>query len=521
MALGETGISITAVRNESQQGSKNYVSGLNTSSLVNPYSFWSPRGTIFDSTNGYLLTNVTDPAPFNIGDFRRYYHAAAAPNIELPSTSYTASAGQTAIGVVVFYNNNEFNFRRADPTGQIARIGMTFFNSLSDAQNFPTTGTGRLEMFDGNGNTINENVPPYRPRYGHFQDIRYPSSSPAPAIRGYQIDPPLTGHSVTQTQCPDSIQRLNVPTWYLTTGGTTTAFSNQTSFRVSDLSTGFQTKYVRVDFYSATDTTHTGIRGKLANNIFSFTINKQSDPAVMVIPYSVDPLPSGWTTVFVSSNYTYNNQTAYELFYGGNTTGSSTISFKIKVRGISGITNDYVYGRLSLQYYDKLNNGGTWVPVTGYQDVEFQKATWGPNATAILQDGSYSLTVTHNLPSGNTWASGVTHEYRVSFCAVSFTIPQTTPCSPTTTTTTTTTTIVRYSYQMYGCSSGSEITVVLANGLNVGSTYSLSDPSGTLEVACYTAVAYNGTTTEPVTLGWEGTIYPIGGDCTSSDCIQA
>jgi hypothetical protein len=364
MPLLDTGISITAVRNESQQGNRNYISGLTTSSLVNPYSFWSPRGTYFDPGNGYLLTLQTDQSPYQIGDFRRYNHAAVAPSIAAtPNTDYALDPGSDGTFVPAYYNNNEFNFKRADSSSEIVKVGLRYFTTLTDAQN----NTNPVQLVGGS--------------FTVFENLSFTNRTIRvdPTLGNLTPSPALTGHVVTQTTLPSSSSLL--------------INTNTTKFPSTGLTTSPVTRYVRLDFYD----TANNIKGKLADNIFSFTIRMKAEPTLAFQTQS--PIPSGFTAVFVDTYVTSDNTQAMSI-------GDNVLRARIRVKGIQGMTNDFVSGTLSMKYWD----GTTETVMTGYQNVAFSKS-----------DGtSYSLAVTWTMPSGRTWSYDSNHTVRVTYHTASF-----------------------------------------------------------------------------------------------------
>jgi hypothetical protein len=381
MPLLDTGISVTAVRNESQQGNRNYISGLNTSSLVNAYSFWSPRRAYFDSTNGYLLTFETDQSPYQIGDFRRYNHSAAAPSIgPTPNTNFSVDPGTDGVYVPAYYYNNEFNFKRADLTDGIVKVGLKYFNSLTDAQNNVNAvtlvggGTIAYETLSFTNRIIRVD-----PTLGNL----YPS-------------PALTGHVVQQTTLPSSSSLL------INVGSDQT---NNKKFPTNGIGTTALTRYVRLDFYD----NFGQIKGTIPNNIFSFTVREKSLPTLALQTQS--PIPSGFTAIIVDStpqlvpnNLQYQNNAGTAMNYG-----DDTLRFRFKVKGIVGSAPfPYVQGTLSMKYWD----GSTETVMTGYQNVSYIKATDYVDAG---NTGTWSISVTWQMPAGRTWSYDTNHTIRITY----------------------------------------------------------------------------------------------------------
>jgi hypothetical protein len=86
--------------------------------------------------------------------------------------------------------------------------------------------------------------------------------------------------------------------------------------------------------------------------------------------------------------------------------GDNVLRARIRVKGIQGVTNNFVLGTLSMKYWD----GTTETTMTGYQNVSFSKS-----------DGtSYSLAVTWTMPSGRTWSYDSNHTVRVTYHTASF-----------------------------------------------------------------------------------------------------
>lgn len=431
MPLGDTGISVTAVRNESQQGNTNYVSGLTTSSQVNPYSFWSPRGVVFDSADSFFLKPVTDASPYQLGDFRRYNHAAQTPRLRAtPNINYSLDPGSTTTYVPIWYDNYEFNFKRADSASQIVKFGLRYFTSLADAK----ANINAISLVGGS-TTVYQNI---------TFDNRTVRDSFTPS-------PALSGHVVTQTTIPNSSSIL--------------VNSNTTAFPTTGLTTTAVTRFMRLDFYdtanaikgrlpnyvSGSGATNTGTlvtvastTGLFANmalevtagtgafptgayvvsvdSATQFTASAAPSPSLSagavvtaypIMPFTVrvkadpvltfqtqTPIPSGFTAVFVDTFVTSDNTQAMAL-------GDNILRARIRVRGIQGVTNDYVLGTLSMKYWD----GTTETTMTGYQNVSFTKS-----------DGTtYSLAVTWTMPSGRTWSYDSSHTVRVTFNTASFT----------------------------------------------------------------------------------------------------
>lgn len=359
MALGDSEISVTAVRNESQQGNLNYISGLNTSSNVNPYSFWSPRGVVFDQSNNYILTPVTDTSPYKIGDFRRYNHSAGTPAVRPgPNTELAIDPGSPGTYVPLWFDNYELNFKRADTGNEIIRFGIKYFTNLTDAQN----NTNPIQLVGGS--------------FIALQDITFSNR----VVHGsYTPSPALSGHTVTQTSIPNASSIL--------------VNASGTQFPSTGLTTTAVTRYARMDFYDAGN----NIKGRLADNITSFTIRIKAQPSLAW--NTLTPIPSGFTAVFVDTYVTSDNTQAMSI-------GDSILRARIRVRGIQGVTNDYVSGTLSLKYWD----GTTETVMTGYQNVAYSKS-----------DGtSYSLAVTWTMPSGRTWSYDSVHTIRVTYHTASF-----------------------------------------------------------------------------------------------------
>lgn len=87
MALGDTNISITAVKTELSSASNKW-SGLVGGVGTNKYSFYAPGFLTVDGINDVVLTPPV--VSMKIGDFRRYNHASLTPT---PTTSFTLGWG--------------------------------------------------------------------------------------------------------------------------------------------------------------------------------------------------------------------------------------------------------------------------------------------------------------------------------------------------------------------------------------------------------------------------------------------
>lgn len=238
MALGETGISVTAVRNESVQGNRNFISGLTTSGQVNPYSFWSPRGIIFDSNNNYILTPVTDVSPYQIGDFRRYNHAADLPHFEMTSQQRSFDPGSSQNTVPVWYRNEELNFKRADASSQITKFGLRYYTTLADAK---ADSIPNAVILTSGSSLYTQTI-----TYGN--NIIRDSLTPSPA---------LSGHVVNQTE---SIQGSTfiMPALAPGNGGSANGF-----YPTTGLTTSYVWRFAKPYMLNITN----DVRGSLANYV--------------------------------------------------------------------------------------------------------------------------------------------------------------------------------------------------------------------------------------------------------------
>lgn len=310
MALGETGISVTAVRNESQQGNKNYISGLNTSSLVNPYSFWSPRGLQFNASTK-ILEPVTDPAPFAIGDFRRYNHSAVTPEFKNTNTTgYSFAPGTTTIQIGCMYDNRQANILRANPNALYIRIRM-----------YTTYTSGTF------GGLISTNV------YNLTKNT---------TVDGYNLSPALSGHSVTQSQVYPS-------------GSSGLMLVNFDVSGITDDTT--RTRYAEMWF---TDQTGSIEYGRLATNYFEFTVRRQAQPTLAMQGFDQ---PAG-DNYFAPSN---------EIDTSLMSIGATTLNFRFKVRRTSDPANFAPSRSISLRYYNP--DTDSYVLMTGYQNITYTQAT--------------------------------------------------------------------------------------------------------------------------------------------------
>jgi hypothetical protein len=354
MALGNTNISVSGIKTEMGIGSPNNVSGLNTNAVVNPYSFWSPRGVQFNASTK-VLEAVTDAAPYNMGDFRRYNHSAQTPTTRAtPNTDLAISPVASGMYVPVWVDYFEVNLKRADASSQIVKVGITYHTTLSDAQNntSPITLVG--------GGTVS-----FHPLSFTNRELR----------TGVYPDPALAGHVVTQLLAPSSSS-------VLVSNGSDGA---NKEFPITGLTTSPVNRWARMNFYSTGD----AIVGTFATNIMAFTIRQMAQPVLNTLTKS--PLPAGtpnsWTSVYAASVVVTS------------TIGSGTLAFNFKVEAIGNGLSDtppkgnnnvpmYVQGTLSIEYEDPYNSGN-WVQMSAYQNQSYSKNT--------------AFNVSYAMPNSETW----------------------------------------------------------------------------------------------------------------------
>lgn len=242
MPLGDTNISVSGIKTEMAIGSPNNVSGLNTYTTVNPYSFWSPRGLIFNAGTK-VLEPVTDTAPYKMGDFRRYNHAASTPTVRATPNTALSVTPATNVYVPLWVDFFEVNLRRADVSLEITKVGVSYHTSLADAQ----ANTSPISLVGGG--TVS------------FHPISYTNRE----IRtGVFPSPALSGHTVTQTTAPSSSS-------VLVSSGSDGA---NKQFPSSGIGTTALPRWARMNFYDVGD----NIKGTFATNIMAFTIREMTQP---------------------------------------------------------------------------------------------------------------------------------------------------------------------------------------------------------------------------------------------------
>lgn len=430
MALGDTGISVTAVRNESQQGNRNYISGLNTSSQVNPYSFWSPRRLQFNATTK-LLEPLTDPVPYNIGDFRRYNHSAEPPFF-ICESGYSGSTIQFPAGPTVrvgfFYSNNETNVFQAvnltqAPTGaKYLRIAVydtytgdsTCTLDPAPENNFnpygicsaPEVGSYTLSNQRGVTGAVGGTV---LNNYAYFD--RSSLISATTTVRGINISPALTGHSVDETivHPPNS--------------GLLLIDINTTGISVTT-----KILYAEMVFVDA----GYNVIGKVQRNVTKFRVKQIQGPSLELLTDLDSPV---LTTT--NQNLRFDAINAYENNTSGSTLNAPEVIFQYKVLGTKyGNTppTQYAGGTLNMSYYDPVlgqwksigspgsdawanlyvGSPGNWTAISG-QNLGFLKAT----------TNSYSMSCryvfpTYASPDTITWKNESFHSFRFTFLNAAF-----------------------------------------------------------------------------------------------------
>lgn len=352
MPLGDS-VSISAIKTETGLSTINNVSGLNTDATINAYSYWSPKGLYFNPSNYYQIETVTDTSPYSMGDFRRYDHGALTPTMALGNSSLTLAPSATSAPFVVIWSNKYMNFKRADSTNSITRVGVTAFSTLTAAQNYISSGgTGRV-LLNNSG-------------YVYLENISFISTDITLGSTTYAVSPALSDHVVTQTSYP-AVQYVG------TSGGI--------GVDVSGLAAGGSaTYYIRMDFYNSNiSNTYDTIRGNLSGNILTLNVAKQSNPYVQVFSLLQ---PSG-TNVF-----------AVSLDYSSNTIGATSISFNFRVANSNSTTYSNTY---CLRY--KAPDGTTTL-VSGQQTVSYTAAAFGGTTGTLVTVSGFTL------PASRTWNYG-------------------------------------------------------------------------------------------------------------------